>query len=439
MKVQGATSRITLSDATLIKATVIATWCAVTFYVASPLAVLLLLLLVSAIGYVCTPRRDQLSFAAIALPAVFVLWMLVSVLWTPEKRLAFGAIALYSTVIPATLIAVACAGQIPAALRRPIALAFAVAVAVAAWVSFEEILTNHFFRRVLNTYIPLTRPKSIQLRADSGWILALQSFATNKNVAALMFMFWPALLISRMLARRPVEQWFRFATVAALTCAVLLSDHETSKLALVVSGVMFAVALWSRRIAFGMVVFGWVAATLLIVPFSLITYRLGAHTVEQIQFSGRHRVVIWGQTSERVLMRPLHGYGLASTRVIDETAAPAAKAVIPGTNIPSGINVHSHNMFLQIWHEIGAIGALLMMLAGLPVLGWLRTRSDQTAPYLLAAFTAAVCIASLSWSLVAVWFVASFGFMAAWTRYADVAATSLMPEGQPSPPDRAWV
>jgi O-antigen ligase len=439
MRAQGAQHRFSVSDSTLLKAAVISTWCAISFYVANPLAAPLLLIAIAAVAFLFTQTRDQLSFSALALPAALVVWMLLSVLWTPERRPAFAAIALYTAVVPATLVAIVCAGHIPAALRRPVALAFVVAVAVAAWVSLEEMLTDHFLRRALNTYIPLTRPRSVVARTDNGWILALHSFVTNKNVAALMFMFWPALLISRVLTGRPVEKGLRIATVVALAIAVKLSDHESSKLALVVSALVFLIALWSRRIAFGLVAFGWIAATLLIVPASLTAYKFGAYKIEQIQDSGRHRLVIWGQTSERILKKPLLGYGLASTRVIDETAEAPAKALIPGTNIPSGTNVHSHNMFLQVWHEIGAIGALLMMLAGLPVLGWLRTRSDHAAPYLLAAFTTAVCIASFSWSLVAVWYVASFGFMAAWARFADVAARSLSKRDQPSVPDKAWV
>ncbi len=417
----------------------IATTCAILFYVANPLAAALILILVAGVAYVLAPTREQLAWSTVAFPVAFVVWMLVSVLWTPDKRPALAAVALYVIVIPTTLIALACAAHIPDVLRRAVAIAFTVAVAVAVWVSLEETLTNHVLRRALNTYIPLTRPRSVLARADNGWILALHSFVTNKNVAALLFLFWPAMLISRVLQRRPVDQWLRWGTVAALTIAVVLSDNETCKLALAVSALVFVIAVWSQRIAFGLVAFGWIAATILIVPVTLASYKLGTYKIEQLQYSGRHRLVIWGQTSERVLQKPLLGYGLASTRVIDETAEQSVKPVMPGTNIPSGTNVHSHNMFLQIWHELGAVGALLMMLCGLPVLMWLRSRSDAAAPYLLAAFTTAVCIASLSWSLVAVWFVASFGLMAAWTRFADVVARRATAPAQPSLPDKAWV
>jgi O-antigen ligase len=129
--------------------------------------------------------------------------------------------------------------------------------------------------------------------------------------------------------------------------------------------------------------------------------------------------VIWGSTSLRVLEKPLLGHGLASTRVLDEMARPL-QGKLAGTDISDGTNMHAHNVFLQAWYETGAIGGVLLFLAGLPVLGWLRARSDRTAPYLFAAFAASVVVASLSWSLVASWYIATFGLVAVWCRFADL-------------------
>jgi O-antigen ligase len=136
--------------------------------------------------------------------------------------------------------------------------------------------------------------------------------------------------------------------------------------------------------------------------------------------------VIWGSTSLRVLEKPLLGHGLASTRVLDEMARPL-QGKLAGTDISDGTNMHAHNVFLQAWYETGAIGGVLVFLAGLPVLGWLRARSDRTAPYLFAAFAASVVVASLSWSLVASWYIATFGLVAVWCRFADLFVADVSP------------
>lgn len=258
------------------------------------------------------------------------------------------------------------------------------------------------------------------MRLQDGWIAELQPYVANKNVAACMLMTWPMLLISRPIARVAWHKALRLATVAAFVVAALLSEHETSKLALAVSAAVFAIAWRSRQAAFRLIALGWIAASALVLPISLIAYKAGAHKLESIQYSGRHRVVIWGFTGQRVLDRPFTGYGLASTRVLDEASVPEPLGAGPNATIPLATSMHSHNVFMQTFHETGVIGGLLMMLAGLPILGWLRTRSDATFPYLFAAFAAAVTLASLSWSLVAPWYIASFGLVAVWCRFGDV-------------------
>lgn len=403
----------------------IATVCAVGFYFANPLASLVLLFAFTAGTVYWARGQDRLPRSAIALSAALLIWMAASVLWSPATRPAASAVALYGAVITATLWALIRVEHVPHVIRRDMALGFVLAIALAAWLSLEEMLSDHLLRRALNSYLPLSRPHSIVARTESGWILSMHGYIVNKNVAALVFMMWPALLISRFLLNAPRERWLRWTTVAIAVIAVMLSSHESSKLAILVSSLVFVVACWNRRVAFAIVAFGWIAVTLLIVPAALASYRLGVYKVEQIQFSGRHRLVLWGQTSERVLLKPLLGYGLASTRLVDEMSEPAFKSTIPDTDIPNGLNVHSHNIFLQAWHEIGGVGAILLMLIGVPVLGWLKTRSPQTAPYLLATFTTAVCLASLSWSFVAVWFIASFGYVAVWSHLADTVARDV--------------
>jgi O-antigen ligase len=306
---------------------------------------------------------------------------------------------------------------------------------VGIWLLFEEHLTGLYLRRLVNQVVPLTRAQSIELRGDSGWIVALVKHASNKNTAAAMILTWPWLLVSATLARRPWQQVLRYGTAAALVTAILLSDHETSKVAIVASVIVFLLATLSRQLAFALVAVAWFAATLVIVPAAMFAYGSGAHLIEAVQYSGRHRLVIWGVTAERALDRPLRGHGLASTRVIDEMTPPEQRRPVPGTNIPQGTNMHSHNVFLQTWHETGMPGALLLFLAGLPVLAWLAARPATTARYLYAGFIAALVLASLSWSLVASWYIATFALAAIWMLIADVVGRGSMPALRPAPND----
>lgn len=114
------------------------------------------------------------------------------------------------------------------------------------------------------------------------------------------------------------------------------------------------------------------------------------------------------------MSNPFLGAGLAATRYIDEVAKsrnPSRPDVATGA-IPDGLNQHSHNIFLQTWHELGAIGAGILALLGFSLVAVIGRMTPTTQPFALATMTAAIAIASLSWSLISVWFMASLGLTA---------------------------
>jgi O-antigen ligase len=74
--------------------------------------------------------------------------------------------------------------------------------------------------------------------------------------------------------------------------------------------------------------------------------------------------------------------------------------------------VHSHNAYLQTWHEAGAVGALFLLGIGLLVLRALAQCPERDQPYLFAAFTTCAVIAASGFSLWQAWFMASLGFAA---------------------------
>ena len=91
---------------------------------------------------------------------------------------------------------------------------------------------------------------------------------------------------------------------------------------------------------------------------------------------------------------------------------------VPGTNLPISTNRHAHNVFLQAWYETGVIGSVLLMLAGLPIIGWIGRAPISARPLLAAAFAGGVLAASFSYSLLASWFLASFVITALFCRFA---------------------
>lgn len=69
---------------------------------------------------------------------------------------------------------------------------------------------------------------------------------------------------------------------------------------------------------------------------------------------------------------------------------------------------HTHNVYLQTWYELGFVGAILMLAAGLSTLLAASRVPDPQRPFVLA--TASVFMAEIgsSWEIWQRWFAALF-------------------------------
>jgi O-antigen ligase len=76
---------------------------------------------------------------------------------------------------------------------------------------------------------------------------------------------------------------------------------------------------------------------------------------------------------------------------------------------------HAHNVYLQTWYELGAIGAVLFMALGLGVLRSIAHVPTTLLPYALASFAAASIVGAFSWGMWQAWFMAGFGIAAVLT------------------------
>lgn len=124
-----------------------------------------------------------------------------------------------------------------------------------------------------------------------------------------------------------------------------------------------------------------------------------------------HRAAIWQFVGARIEEKPVLGWGMHASRTMpgghDTIGASAEK-----------IPLHPHNAPLQIWLELGAVGAALMA-ALLAFLAINCTGSRARRAVLGATLTVAVAIASLSYGLWQGWW-----FSTVWLLAALVAAAS---------------
>jgi len=126
-----------------------------------------------------------------------------------------------------------------------------------------------------------------------------------------------------------------------------------------------------------------------------------------VSVSVYHRAAIWHFTAGKILERPALGWGLHASRTMPEGKVQFA----PGAEL---LPLHPHNAALQIWLELGLVGAIAAA-AAILALGR-RIRGDRAtraalAGTLLAAFTVGSVGYGIwqGWWMGALWILVALG------------------------------
>lgn len=232
----------------------------------------------------------------------------------------------------------------------------------------------------------------------------------NRNVGVLALLLWPVVLLALLEIRRGAMQlWVLPLLLVPATAAVMLSAHETSKVALVVSLVVMMVARVAPRAALAAVAAAWIGVNVAMVPMVRTAYDSGLQLDASLTGSARARITIWNFTAKRIGSSWLLGKGADSVRQDDMRMKPI---YVRGESGMARTGRHSHNIYLQMWYEFGAAGVALFTIAGLLVLGAIRRIESRSVPLALATFTSAMVMMAFSWGLWQHWYVAALGMSA---------------------------
>lgn len=154
------------------------------------------------------------------------------------------------------------------------------------------------------------------------------------------------------------------AGILMLMCLVLAFSFNTevNAAAFILAGVAAGLAaLWPRGTM--SILIGGVAGLLIVTPFVVagIIQALPENLVENLPLSWQWRLEIWAYSSDLIEQKFLFGHGLDASRPINQIAP------LEGYQIEL-LPLHPHNAALQVWLELGLVGAALLA-GGLVALG----------------------------------------------------------------------
>ncbi len=214
-----------------------------------------------------------------------------------------------------------------------------------------------------------------------------------------------ALSVLPILLLLPQPGWYRLALALPGLLLAALSVNLAAKLLLPVALLAAGLGLW-RRGALGLVGAGVLLVALpVLLPVGLTPAQDCALWASKP--SAAHRLLIWTYADGLIAARPWTGWGLDAARRLGSSAPEAAvpdcaRASLGRDHVPL-LPLHPHNGALQLWLELGVLGALF-----LPLLLMVAARSIMPMPR-VARMAAS---AALAGGLVPILF--SFGLWQGW-------------------------
>jgi O-antigen ligase len=214
----------------------------------------------------------------------------------------------------------------------------------------------------------------------------------NRSVAILVLL----LPLACLAAWRRHGTWAALAMFAGAAFLIVNFNSRGAELALaagLAGAALVAIVARGRTIlALGLAGFVLAAPPIAALPVfdRMVEERTGGSSIF-------HRAAIWSFAAERIAEKPAFGWGLHASRAIPE----AKRQFAPGAEL---MPLHPHNFALQLWLELGLIGAFAgaaaLMLLARSIGGDRATRAA-----LAGALCAAFAVGSVSYGLWQGWWM----------------------------------
>jgi O-antigen ligase len=318
----------------------------------------------------------------------FFTWGLVSVGWSEFKLVSLRAFGEFWLPIAAVFIL---ALTLPGKITRPMFWLLLGAFVLATVMMMMELKTGMILRR------------AIKVRSDT--------FIFNRPVLTLLMLVVP--LIAWALGGLRRGWVYGLGLLSLLAALEIQSESDAAILGLAIVGIAFPVAWFAPRLIFALAGLGFLAAVCLSPLIGFISEQLITPAMHQAMVSGhsKQREQLWQSFGYVVQEKPLLGTGfgvsprMADTMVAKRVPAPHRQMLNIG---------HPHNAALQIWVELGAVGAFLALLIALLTLRELWHLPHLTRSASLALIAGAAPVALVGHGAWQGWWAASLGAAIIW-------------------------
>lgn len=357
--------------------------------------------------------RARISELVLRPESFFVAWVLAACLWAYAPLKALGDAVLLALFILHLLFLPRVLERLEAvqiqAIARGILIGFLLA---GVFVCYEIWMRDAIVRFVLTYFPQLERGLPRHGTIQDGQVVRMGGNISTRS-SAVLALFWCPAVLAATCHTRGRARLLSFLAIAAMSLIVLLhpnTESQSAQLVLVIAAVTLGLALGLPKLAPWLVGAALACNLFLIVPASIALFRADMHLSPSLFPSAQARVIIWNYTAERVLENPILGVGSNSTRYLDEDRVKRGEVTVPpGYVAAPQTRAHPHNVYLQIWYELGIVGVLAFAVLGFSVLRRITTLPEPSRA--LALTHAAACMTVI---------VSTYGMWQAWFQAAIV-------------------
>lgn len=328
------------------------------------------------------PARGPALYAALA----FIGWAAVSLAWSHAPRTSLFVMAeAGAPFLGGVALMLALPRRLERGFVRVAALCFAAACAII----------------VIELALGLASREALGLRA--------QTFIFNRPVMMLLMLFFPLAIHMTRLGWR----LWALGLGGLLVLTIEVATSGAAMLGLLLALPAFGLALWSRRLGLALAALA-LGGSLLLAPVkgAALDALMPAWLIERLEsVHAADRIEIWQDFAAALHQRPVTGAGFGTSAKMAE--APFVDDIPPGRGrlLAAG---HPHDGFLQIWAELGLVGALLAALNGLFLLRAIAARDDRMLAAAVASTVAAAAVVGVFHGAWQGWWIGALMATAFW-------------------------
>ncbi len=352
--------------------------------------------------------------------AALIIWMILSAFWSIAGLEGWtGGVRIAAMILAAAMLPVL-AMSLPADVKNKTADWALVAAAIAVALLCVETLfdmpllrTARFFfnHEIFTDLVPADPDKADGYTYYRTLYLANRLTHLSSIVAILMVplaaVFWHR---HRHLAI--------VAVVVAALVGFLLAPAQTPLLAVMLGAGAAGIAcipaiarsrwtapLAASAIAAAVIASPWLAETI----YGYVPQHAGGMDVSIF-----HRLAIWDHAAGLIADRPVVGYGIEAARIIGRSGANVAEDAQGFAVAFQALPLHPHNASIQIWLELGGVGALLFALFVylMTIKVWFLSNDRLLRAGLVGGWVSALAVAHLSYGIWQYWWIATLGLVA---------------------------